>query len=74
MQDNNNGKTCQGKKCALEISNFSLRTYDVVLIVRADTKGLSTNNLGKIALRFGLDLVAAIEQNRRRSSATLRIL
>ena len=37
-------------------------------------KGLSTNNLVKIALRFGLDLVAAIEQNRRRSSATLRIL
>ncbi|MBW6484643.1 MAG: hypothetical protein K0B01_00610 [Syntrophobacterales bacterium] len=37
-------------------------------------KGLSTNNLGKIALRFGLDLVAAIEQNRKRSSATLRIL
>jgi len=37
-------------------------------------KGLSTNNLGKIALRFGLDLVAAIEQNRKRSNATLRIL
>ncbi len=29
------------------------------------SKGLSTNNMDRIALRFGLDVVAAIEQVRR---------
>ena len=42
--------------------------------MRKNAKGLPTNNMDKLALRFGLDLVAAIEQNRRRSRAALRIL
>ena len=38
------------------------------------TKEAGNNKLDKIALRFWSDLAAAIEQNRRRSSATSRIL
>ena len=41
---------------------------------RTGHKEASNNKLNKIALRFWSDLAVAIEQNRRRSRATSRIL
>jgi hypothetical protein len=41
---------------------------------RGTSNGLGTNQCIKIALGFGSDWVDSIEQNRRRSSATSKIL
>ncbi len=42
--------------------------------IHSDIRVCSRYKLDNSALRFGSDLVAAIEQNRRRSGATSRIL
>ena len=53
---------------------MSKRLPEVKTLFEILPKGLYINNLGKIALRFGIDLAALIEQNRRHSKTMLRIL
>ncbi|RJX25204.1 MAG: hypothetical protein C4531_17710 [Desulfurivibrio sp.] len=63
-----------------EFIHITLKIRDVKHIICHDwrwlqnNKGLFNNSMVKIALRCGPDLVAAIEQNRRHSRATSRIL